>query len=320
MKYAMMNQILCAPPVKSGQSARHPDGLIILNKPKGPTSAACLNRIKSRFELKKVGHAGTLDPMATGILVVLVGQATKLASYVTEGPKTYLGTILLGFSTDTYDMQGKILQRKDCSEVSAQQIVEEIKSWENLSEQPVPPVSAAKHMGRPFHAIIRAGQKVPHKTKKINIYRTETILIDSASVMFRITCSAGTYVRSLAHSLGIRLGCGAALAELVREQSHPFALDQAVDLEELLESGDLEKHLLPISKALSNWPQVTLNEIQERFIRNGRPVEADNPEDYLLRENDPVLLLSEHGTPVALAEAKFRDGRLMWSIIRGLWA
>ncbi len=314
-----MNQILCAQPAGPGQGTRHPDGLIILDKPKGPTSAACLNRIKSRFKLKKIGHAGTLDPMATGILVVLVGQATKLASYVTEGPKTYRGTVLLGISTDTYDTQGEILQKKDCFEVSERQIMEEIKSWENLTEQPVPPVSAAKHMGRPFYAIIRAGQKVPHKTKKINVYRAETILIDSASVMFRITCSAGTYVRSLAHSLGIRLGCGAALAELVREQSHPFALDQAVALEELLESGDLEKHLLPISEALSNWPRVTLNETQERFIRNGRPVEAGDPEDYRLRENDPVLLLSEHGDPVALAEAKIREGRLMWSIIRGLW-
>ncbi len=307
---------------KDRKSSVPGDGVILLRKPGGPTSTACLNRIKSRFRMKKIGHAGTLDPLATGILVVLIGQATKLAQYFAQGPKTYSGTIRLGLTTDTYDIQGRILDEKDCSGVLPEKISMEIKSWENLMEQPIPPVSAAKHQGRTFHSLIRAGQKVPHRTKKIKVYRADVLAIDPPDVVFRITCTAGTYVRSLAHSLGMRLGCGAVLTELVREQSHPFTLDQAVDLEELLDRKDLKKHLLSIPEALARfrtWDQVTLSRDQEKIVRSGQPVDAQLISGCRPRENDVALLLARDGSPLALAEAKSRDDRLVWSIIRGLW-
>ena len=299
--------------------AAHPSGVIVLDKPEGPTSTACLNRIKSRFKLKKLGHAGTLDPMARGVLVVLLGQATKLAPYITEGRKTYWGIIRLGVSTDTYDMQGTVLEEKDCSGVSPEKIEQEITSWESLREQTVPAVSAAKHQGKPFHALVRAGQEVPCKTKEIDIYQARVLNIEPPLVEFRITCSAGTYVRSLAHSLGMRLGCCAALAELVREKSHPFSLDQAVDLENLMETRDLDDHLLPIPRAMSHWDQIKLDPEQESFVRNGRPIEAKDPPQGSAGQHSRALLLSMDGSPLALAEAKKTDGRLMWSIIRGLW-
>jgi len=297
----------------------HPSGVIVLDKPEGPTSTACLNRIKSRFKLKKLGHAGTLDPMARGVLVALLGQATKLAPYITEGRKTYWGIIRLGVSTDTYDMQGTVLEEKDCSAVSPEAIEREIKSWESLREQTVPAVSAAKHQGKRFHALVRAGQEVPCKTKEIDIYQALVLNIEPPLVEFRITCSAGTYVRSLAHSLGMRLGCCAALAELIREKSHPFSLEQAVALETLLEARDLDEHLLPIPQAMSHWGQIKLDPEQESFVRNGRPIEAINPPLATAGQHSRALLLSMDGSPLALAEAKKTDGRLMWSIIRGLW-
>ena len=297
----------------------HPSGVIVLDKPEGPTSTACLNRLKSKFKLKKIGHAGTLDPMARGVLVVLLGQATKLAPFITEGRKTYWGVIRLGVSTDTYDMQGTVLEEKDCSEVSPEKIEQEINSWESLREQTVPAVSAAKHQGKSFHALVRAGQEVPCKTKEIDIYQARVLNIEHPLVEFRITCSAGTYVRSLAHSLGMRVGCCAALAELVREKSHPFSLDQAVDLETLMEKRDLDEHLLPIPRAMSHWVHIRLDPEQESFVRNGRPIEANNLPQASVEQHSRALLLSMDGSPLALAEAKKTDGRLMWSIIRGLW-
>ncbi|EFI36274.1 tRNA pseudouridine synthase B [Desulfonatronospira thiodismutans ASO3-1] len=306
-------------PGPRSSKAFHPDGVMVLNKPEGPTSTACLNKIKSRFKLKKLGHAGTLDPMARGVLVALLGQATKLAPYITEGRKTYWGVIRLGVSTDTYDMQGTVLEEKDCSEVSPETIEREIKSWEDLKEQPVPAVSAAKHQGKPFYALARAGQEVPCKTKEIDIYQAQVLNIEPPLVEFRITCSAGTYVRSLAHSLGMRVGCCAALAELVREKSHPFSLDQAVDLDTLMEARDLNEHLLPIPRAMSHWEHVRLDPEQEAFVRNGRPIEARNAPRTVDGQHPRALLLSMDGSSLALAEARKTDGRLMWSIIRGLW-
>ncbi|WP_291318812.1 tRNA pseudouridine(55) synthase TruB [Desulfonatronospira sp.] len=304
-----------------GKSTRatHPGGVIVLDKPEGPTSTACLNRIKSRFKLKKIGHAGTLDPMARGVLVVLLGPATKLAPYITEGRKTYRGVIRLGVSTDTYDMQGTVLEEKDCSGISHKALEQEIASWETLSEQTIPAVSAAKHQGKPFHALVRAGQKVPCKTKEINIYQARVLNIEPPLVEFRMTCSAGTYVRSLAHSLGMRVGCGAALAELVRETSHPFSLDQAVALETLMEARDLDQYLLSIPKAMSHWEHLRLDSEQETLVRNGRPIEAKNPPQTSDEQHARALLLSMDGSPLALAQVNTMDGRLVWSIIRGLW-
>jgi len=298
---------------------KHPSGVLVLNKPGGPTSTACLNRIKARFKLKKIGHAGTLDPMARGVLVVLLGQATKLAPYITEGFKTYWGVIRLGVRTDTYDTQGTVLEEKDWTGVSPDQVRKEIKSWESLKQQTVPPVSAAKHQGQAFHALVRAGQEVPCKTKEINIYQAAVLNIELPLVEFRTTCSAGTYVRSLAHSLGMRLGCCAALADLVREKSHPFSLDQAVDLDSLLEKRDLEEHLLSIPAALSHWTRISLDREQEKLVRNGRPVDARGFSGDAPRQPSRALLISMDGFALALAEARKQDGRWVWSIVRGLW-
>ncbi len=300
-----------------------PSGVIILDKPRGPTSTACLNRIKSRFKLKKIGHAGTLDPIARGILVVLLGQATKLSSYFTEGAKTYYGTIRLGLSTDTYDTQGTVLERGDYSGLSREIIGQEIESWTELKEQSVPPMSAAKHQGKPLYALSRAGQEVPHKTKRIVIHQAEALNIEPPEVEFRITCSSGTYVRSLAHSLGTRLGCHAVLADLVREYSHPFGLEQAVELDTLLDSQNWEQHVCPIPRALAQakpWPQLVVSRELARMIRNGQPVSTHLLPEYQPREEEMALLLTQEHSPLALVQAQKWEGRLVWSIIRGLWA
>lgn len=296
------------------------DGIIVLNKPKGPTSAQCLNKIKKKFKIKKMGHAGTLDPMATGVLVVLAGQATKLAEYIMDGRKTYKGTLRLGLESDTYDIEGNAQKEFDYSGIISEDVTLSIKEWEQLTSQEVPPVSAAKHKGKPLYALQRAGQKVPVKIKDINVFSADVLEIDIPLASFRITCSTGTYVRSLAHSLGRRLKCGAVLTELIREQSHPFNLNQAIDLDKLLESDNLQDHILQITDALAHWPKLVLNSLNSSLIRNGRPLDADQFPGEKFQENDMALMVSSNGSPEALSILEQdKDGKYVWAVKRGLW-
>lgn len=295
------------------------DGVLVVRKPEGPTSTDCLNTIKRQLGQKKIGHAGTLDPMATGVLVVLLGQATKLAGYLSEDRKTYKASLILGQTTDSYDRQGRVLSESPWQHISPDDVRAEILSWDGAIRQEVPPVSAAKHQGKPLYALHRAGKEVPVKVKEIVLYRVEILDLDLPRVTFRVTCSAGTYIRALAHSLGTRLGCGAVLCELEREASHPFTLEHAHALDDVLTSGDQLQHLLiPMAQALPHWPKLTLDGEQEKAVRNGGRLPARLFPEYPAQDGDRVLLLGKSGTPVALAEA-LQDGELSWSILRGLW-
>ena len=298
------------------------DGVLVLNKPGGPTSAGCLSTIRRALDQGKIGHAGTLDPMATGVLLVLLGQATKLASFLTEGQKTYLGEMRLGISTDTYDIEGTVAEEKPFDHLTCDEVASHILSWTQLSEQEVPPVSAAKHQGKPLYALVREGKEVPVKIKAVTIFHAEVLEMDLPRIRFRITVSAGTYVRSLVHSLGMRLGCGATLTELIREQCHPFGLEQAYSLDDIVNEPErFPERVIPMRDALPHWPRVILTEDQTLSVRNGTwlPVELAPALGADGKPGDRAILAEADGAPVALAEAKLRDGSVQWSILRGLW-
>ncbi len=302
---------------------RQQHGLLILDKPKGPTSAACLEAIKRNLGQPKIGHAGTLDPMATGILLVLLGQGTKLATYLTGCDKTYSGRIRLGVATDTYDAQGRVTSESPIDLIRQIDVEKKIAAWTELTEQEVPPVSAAKHKGTPLYALARAGKDVPVKTKTIKISHVEVLETDLPWVRFRVRVSAGTYIRSLAHSLGIRLGCGAMLDELTRERCHPYGLDQAIGLDRLLEEPErLGERVIPMGDALPHWPTLPLTERQLKLVKNGAwlPV-ADGPlgPDGPAPEGCQAMFTDPMGGAVALVETRHKDGRLAWAILRGLW-
>lgn len=304
----------------SAPSLKQLDGVLVLHKPGGPTSTDCLNQIKRRLGQKKIGHAGTLDPMATGVLVVLLGQGTKLAGYLSDDRKTYRGTLILGQETDTYDVQGQVLAEAPWDHLDAESIRADILGWLGTMSQEVPPVSAAKHQGKPLYALHRAGLEVPVKVKDITIFDVQILSLDLPKISFRVTCSAGTYIRSLAHSLGKRLGCGAVLSELEREASHPFTLDQAHDLEKVLESADkLSELVLPMTQALPHWPKLTLSTEQAALVQNGAWLPTSFFPDYPALEGDRALMLSPTLAPLALVEARMRDSVLSWVILRGLW-
>ena len=186
-------------------------GLLVVDKPRGLSSAQCTNRFK-RLGQKKIGHAGTLDPMAQGVLLVLLGHATKISGYLMAGGvKAYQGTVRLGQTTDTWDADGQITAEAPWDHVTAEAVADVIAGWVGTSEQPVPPYSAAKHQGQPLYKLSREGKETPLKIKTIEISRAEVLRVELPYVTFRVICSSGTYIRSLAHSLGTRLGCGAVL-------------------------------------------------------------------------------------------------------------
>ncbi|WP_316901281.1 tRNA pseudouridine(55) synthase TruB [Pseudodesulfovibrio indicus] len=306
---------------RNKRSPEQLDGLLILNKPSGPTSAACLNDIKHRLKQYKIGHGGTLDPMATGVLLVLLGQATKLAPYLSGGTKTYSGTFRLGITTDTLDIQGEVVKESPV-DASPDEVGREILYWKELTEQEVPAYSAAKHEGKPLYALAREGKETPVKTKPIVISHVEALDVHMPEAAFRVSCSAGTYIRSLVHSLGTRMGCGAALTSLVREASEPFGLDQALDLEDVLEHPELfPERVIPLKDTLPHWPRYRLTAPLAGLVMNGSwlPV-VDQPGAMLAGTlGDRALLLDQDEAPLALVEAKLQDGKPKWAILRGLW-
>jgi len=310
------------------------NGILVLNKMRGLSSAQCTNRLK-RLGQKKLGHAGTLDPMAQGVLLVLLGQATKLSSYImTGGTKTYSAVVELGRTTDTWDDDGETISQLTPDVLAATVIQNptfisalenEIKSWSGTFNQEVPSYSAAKHEGRPLYKLARAGKETPVKVKQIEILHTEVLWVELPRVSFRVTCSSGTYIRSLAHSLGVRLGCGAVLTELTREYSHPFDLKSAVTLEAIFENEELmREHLLPVTSALPEWRCLYVDANVEMALKNGVAVpanEAKTNEGFIAEwhEGEQVFICNHDKLPLALAEARMMDENPSWVILRGLW-
>ena len=288
-------------------------GLLVVDKPRGLSSAQCTNRFK-RLGQKKIGHAGTLDPMAQGVLLVLLGHATKISGYLMAGGvKAYQGTVRLGQTTDTWDADGQITAEAPWDHVTAEAVADVIAGWVGTSEQPVPPYSAAKHQGQPLYKLSREGKETPLKIKTIEISRAEVLRVELPYVTFRVICSSGTYIRSLAHSLGTRLGCGAVLTELTREYSHPFGLEVACGLDELsADPGLMVKHLRPLAEALPHWPVLELDEAAEARIRNGMAIPCRD-------DVGDKALLQRQGMPLALARRSETPQGPCWTVLRGLW-
>lgn len=289
-------------------------GVLVLNKPSGPTSTRCLSALK-RLGQRKIGHAGTLDPMASGVLPILLGNATKIAGHLlTDGIKIYGGVLELGRTTDTWDAEGAVIAESSWEHVSPGDVAEAVASWERLTEQDVPPYSAAKHCGVPLYRLARKGAPVPEKVKRVEISRAEILEMDLPRVRFRVVCGSGTYIRSLAHSLGMRLGCGAVLTELTREYSHPFGLDVACDLSALIDDpGLLERGLRPIAEALPGWPRVALSLEEAARVRNGVAVPCRGN-----AAGERALLMERNGA-LALARRMDAPGGPCWAVLRGLW-
>ena len=209
------------------------DGILIINKPAGPTSHDIVDRIRKITRIRKVGHAGTLDPFAEGVLIILVGNATKLQSKFMDMPKTYIGTLKLGETSDTYDIGGRKSKHQNAELISNVQILNTVKTFIGEIEQ-VPPIhSAIKVNGERAYKLAWQGLKPDLKPRKIKIYNIRIINYEYPRLEIEVDCSRGTYIRSLAHDLGQKLGCGAYLKKLIRTKIGKFNIENSNKIDEL---------------------------------------------------------------------------------------
>ena len=219
------------------------DGLLLLNKPVAWTSHDVVDAVRRRIGQRAVGHAGTLDPMATGLLLVLLGKATKRFPEFSGLDKSYRGSFRLGLVTDSWDLEGKILEEKPVPGLSEHALRQAFGELVGERPLPMPAFSAAKRAGRKSYVLARRGEAVDVAPRPMRIHRLEITAFETPEVYFDLDCSKGTYVRSIAHTLGERLGCGAALSSLVRTRIGPFRLEQAVEIE----NEDLPRFIRPAS-------------------------------------------------------------------------
>lgn len=224
------------------------DGVLLVDKPMGPTSHDVVNRIRRTFNLAKVGHGGTLDPMATGLMILLLGKATKLSDRFLGGDKVYEGTMHLGISTDSQDAMGDITRESEVSGVNAKQIEELMKARVGDGMQVPPMTSALKIKGVPLYKHARKGHDIERKARLIHIFRFRLLAFDPPTADFEVKCSKGTYVRTLAHDIGEELGCGAHLSKLRRTECGELKLADATALNDLLawSRATLSSHLIPM--------------------------------------------------------------------------
>ena len=219
------------------------NGLLLIDKPVGMTSHDVVDWVRRRFGMRRVGHGGTLDPAATGLLILLLGQATRYARHLLNADKTYFSTLLVGQTTDTQDAEGKLLETRPVGPITREQIEAVCVKFRGEIEQEVPAYSAVRVKGKRFYDLARAGQAVPRRIRKVRVHRLNLLEIRLPEVDLEVTCSSGTYVRTLCADLGRALGCGGHLKRLCRTQVGPFTLEHSVKLDQLQ-----PEDLLPVDK------------------------------------------------------------------------
>jgi len=250
-----------------------PNGIVIIDKPAGWTSMDVCAKLRGIFHEKRVGHAGTLDPMATGVLPVFIGAATKAVSFAEDGKKEYVAGLRLGITTDTQDITGTELERRSVA-VTREQLEALLPRFTGDIQQIPPMYSAIKINGQKLYDLARKGQNVERKPRSVTIYELEvTQQLDDNTYQLRCVCSKGTYIRTLCHDIGQALGCGGTMAALRRTRAAGFSLEQAVTLERAAAAEDPQALLLPVEAYFSHSPALTLpGAWAEKKIRNGNPV------------------------------------------------
>jgi len=263
--------------------------LLNIHKPSGPTSHDIVAAVRRGTRIKKVGHAGTLDPMAAGVLVLCLGPATRLSEYVMESPKTYLARVHLGVETDTYDADGSIVAENPAL-VSRETVEAALAAFRGEIDQIPPMYSAIQHGGQRLYDLARAGIEVEREARRVTIFALDLIAWEPPVVMLRVKCSPGTYIRSLAHDLGQMLGVGAHLAALERSASGRFTVDNAVrwvDFQAAMQAGTWRAYLLPPDLALADTPSMVLDAEQAQHIRQGQMIPANTAAVGVARAYDP---------------------------------
>ena len=255
------------------------EGVLLVDKPTDHTSHDVVARLRRKLNMRKIGHAGTLDPMATGLLIMLIGKATRISQYLISLDKEYEGTIQLGQTTDSQDADGEVVETRPVPPLTEAEVRATMQSFLGDQYQMPPMYSAIKVGGVPLYKLARQGVEVERELREVEIYSLSFDWIKLPEAAFTVRCSRGTYVRTLASDLGEALGCGAHLLELRRTQSGLFLEDEAISIETLRECADPASLLFPLDRALSHLKGFELGEEGGRRLGNGiAPLAADLPE------------------------------------------
>ncbi len=284
------------------------EGLLLLDKPTGPTSHDMVNAIRHLMSIKKAGHTGTLDPLASGLLIIMIGRSTKLAPYIPGDPKVYDGSMILGMITDSMDIEGNIIG-EGSYDGGPEKVSSAIKSLVGEIEQMPPMFSAAKHQGKPLYHFARMGKDVPRRNRTVRLYEVEMTAFHETGKKpqcdFRLSCSTGFYVRDFASRVGEMLGCGAVLSRLRRTSSGPFRVEEAFTLEELSSRWDRgERLLLSIATALEGFKGVIVEGGAVKAARNGAAIEDEMiaSMDKGIDMKDTIIVLTPEGEVIGLHE------------------
>ena len=278
------------------------NGILVVDKPAGISSNDVVQQAKRLFGAQKVGHTGSLDPLATGVLPLCFGEATKFSQYLLDADKKYWTQVRLGITTETADADGEVIAQADTSGITESQVTAALETFVGEIEQIPSMYSALKHQGQPLYKLARQGIEVERAPRRISIYSAELLQFSEASIELRVHCSKGTYIRSLAEDLGAALGCGGHVSALRRLAAGPYEEVQATTLDELREVVDVREMdalLLPVSSAVGSWPAVRLHEDTAHYVRQGQPVQvAHAPTDgwvqiFELAEEDRFLGVGE---------------------------
>ena len=279
------------------------NGIINVYKEKGFTSHDVVAKLRGIAGQRKIGHTGTLDPDATGVLPVCLGRATKVCDLLTDKDKIYKAVMLLGRVTDTQDTSGEILKEADTIKLTKDAVVEAILSFEGEYDQLPPMYSALKVNGKKLYELAREGKVVERKTRRVNIFSINIKSIDLPRVTMEVHCSKGTYIRTLCNDIGEKLGVGGCMEELIRTKVSRFELKDAIKLEELQklkDEGKLDTIVLPVDEIFEDYNKVVLNDIQVKLAYNGNPI----PFKVLSSDTgDNIRTYDENGNFIGLYKA-----------------
>ncbi len=262
---------------RNRQKGRRIDGILLLDKPSGITSNKALQRVKRLFNARKAGHTGNLDPLASGVLPICLGEATKMSAFLLDADKRYRGVIKLGERTSSGDAEGEIIERLPVPELEEGEVESVLERFVGEIQQVPPMHSALKYQGQPLYKLARQGVEVERKPRTVVIHELRLLGISDGELSVDIHCSKGTYIRTLAEDIGRALGSCAHLGSLVRTKAGPFELKDAISLQQLESVAEqgleaLDRLLLPMECALADWPAVELSQEAAYYLRKGQPV------------------------------------------------
>ena len=283
-------------------------GIINVYKEKGFTSHDVVAKLRGIVGQKKIGHTGTLDPDATGVLPVCLGKATKLCDLLTDKNKTYEAVLLLGKTTDTQDITGEVLEEKSTEALTEEKVREAIEGFIGDYEQIPPMYSALKVNGKKLYELAREGKVIERKARPVKILDIQILEIDLPKVRMEVSCSKGTYIRTLCHDIGEKLGCGGCMESLIRTRVSTFQIKDAktlAEIEALKQEGMLEKILVPIDEMFPSYPKITVKDDWKAFAKNGNPLELKMfKEADGQNEENQVRLYDEAGKFIAIYQWK----------------